>query len=106
MPGSNLSQFDNPTGVWVSSNGTIYICDTDNNRISKWSSSGTPIGWLGGGTSGWKTSNGIASYGDHYLKFNDEDRFDNVLSIFGINGTLYISDRFNHRISKWEDYIP
>ena len=89
------------TGGWTSrvqvdNSGNIYVCDVFNHRISRWFSNGNADGWIGGGTSGWKQTNG-ATIGTGLYSFNYpvDVSFDNW-------GYLYIADQNNHRVIKYE----
>jgi DNA-binding beta-propeller fold protein YncE len=81
--GSGEGQFDNPAGIAVNSHGSVFVADTDNNRIQKFNSEGHFIrtwGSLG-------TGNG---------------QFDGP---FGVavdpEGFVYVAERDNHRIQKF-----
>lgn len=39
--GSMSNQLDQPTGIYVNSNGDVYISDTNNNRIQRWNNGDT-----------------------------------------------------------------
>ena len=41
VTGNGAGQFKNPQGVAVDSSGNVYVADTDNDRIQKFSSDGT-----------------------------------------------------------------
>jgi DNA-binding beta-propeller fold protein YncE len=83
--GSDEGQFDNPHGIAVNSEGSVFVADTENNRIQKFRSDGSFIrtwGSLG-------TGNG---------------QFDGP---FGVavdpEGFLYVTERDNHRIQKFSN---
>ncbi|MCK4670075.1 MAG: NHL repeat-containing protein [Nanoarchaeota archaeon] len=94
--GSSLRHFNHPKGIFVDTNGDIYIADTDNHRILKWDSSGNAVGWLGDAQHGWNTYSGATA--DFTFQSFDEP-YDVFLSS---DDHLYIADCRNHRISKWE----
>ncbi len=94
--GNELKQFAHPCGCCVDIEGSIYIADSDNNRICKWDKYGIAIGWIGGGSNGWKTTTG-ASRGSYLASFN------NPASVFvDSSGFIYIADSGNDRICKWD----
>lgn len=84
--GSSSTEFNEPTAIATDSSGNVYICDSGNNRIKKYSSSGTYIGsWgtFGDGPGEFKSPNGIAIDG---------------------NDDVYVSDFFNNRIQKFTQH--
>ena len=46
-PGNGTGQFEQPQGVAVDSSGNVYVADTDNDRIQKFSSNGNFINMWG-----------------------------------------------------------
>ncbi|CAF0838789.1 unnamed protein product [Adineta steineri] len=83
--GSGASQLNNPRSIIVDSNGTLYIADGGNNRVTRWlknASSGTTVV---GGTSGTASNQ---------LNFPETVLFDKY-------GNLLISDRRNNRIQMF-----
>ncbi|MBN2136007.1 MAG: NHL repeat-containing protein [Acidobacteria bacterium] len=95
-PGSEYNSFNRPTGVYVDSSGYIYISDSENERICKWDASGTALGWIGGGSNGWKTDSG-ASYSTGYQFFGGPRGL-----FVDTYGNIYIAEAYNDRISKWD----
>ena len=58
---------------------------------------GNAIGWIGGGSKGWKTGNGP-------LVGLDYQSFSFPAGVFvDIAGYIYVAESYNHRISKWQD---
>jgi hypothetical protein len=86
--GEGNGQFANPRGVAVDSSGNVYVADENNNRIQKFTSSGTFMDKWGanGGNGSWGSGNG---------EFNMP---------WGVavdsSGNVYVADSSNHRIQK------
>ena len=81
--GSGTSQFQSPAGIAVDSTNTVYVADTSNNRIQKFTSSGTYVGtWgsLGAADGQLNRPCGIA---------------------IGPDGNVYVADSVNFRIQKF-----
>ena len=80
--GNGRGQFDSPRGIAADSGGNIFVADTNNARIQKFSPNGTfvtSIGTKGKGPGQLGAPNGIA---------------------ISHTGELYISDAGNHRVQK------
>jgi len=77
ISGSNLSQLNKPYGIFVDSNGTIYIADCYNNRVMKWFAN---------------ASTGIIAVGS--VPSPTDLTMDT-------NNYLYISESASGRITKW-----
>jgi DNA-binding beta-propeller fold protein YncE len=80
--GTGKGAFDSPHGIAADSKGNIFVADTNNGRIEKFSPSGVYIGSLGIKGTGYGQlgePNGIAI-----------DRF----------GNIYVADASNHRVEK------
>ncbi|MCK4670076.1 MAG: hypothetical protein KAT43_02640 [Nanoarchaeota archaeon] len=93
---SDYKSFLAPTSVFVDHNNFIYVADHGNNRISKWYASGNAIGWIGGGSNGWKQTLGTSSGTDHKSFNEPRDVF------VDLNGSIYIADTANNRICRWD----
>ncbi|WP_052566686.1 lectin-like protein [Candidatus Magnetobacterium casense] len=81
--GSSDGQFNRPRGVAVDASGYVYIADTENNRIQKFSSNGvfiTKWGSQGSGDSQFNKPYGVA---------------------VDASGNVYIADTENNRIQKF-----
>jgi hypothetical protein len=92
---SDYQSFDTPVNVRTDGSGSLYVTEMNNHRVSQWTLTGNAVGWIGGGSNGWKTTNG-ASTGSDYRSFNQPEGM-YVTSA----GVIYVTDVYNHRISKW-----
>jgi len=129
--GSGDGQFHYPIGVAVDTAGNVYVADTGNYRIQKFSPTGTFItkwGSVGSGVGQFNVPHGIAvdSIGNVYItdannhriqKFNSTGSFitkwgegpgsgDGQFNVpYGVAvdsaGNVYVADSFNHRIQKF-----
>ena len=84
---------DDPEGVYVDEEGTIFIADTDNSRIRKVDVNGIITTVAGNGTEGSAGDGGPAT--DASLNFPSGIFLD-------VAGDLYVADMDNHRIRKIE----
>jgi hypothetical protein len=81
--GTGTGQFSTPFGIAVDASGNVYVADSSNNRIQKFSSSGNFIiawGASGTGTGQFSTPFGIA---------------------VDASGNVYVADSSNNRIQKF-----
>jgi hypothetical protein len=86
---------DGPISSAVDASGNLYVSDSGNSRIEKWDSTGTYVGWIGGGSSGWKTGAAPAA--------GSGDAAFNTPGAIRVQGNfLYVADRANNRIQKWD----
>jgi len=83
------AQFDGPTGIAVGSDGTIYVADTNNNRIRAISTSDQVTTLSGTGEAGF--TDGVVTA----VRFNKPAGL--ALDAAGI---LYVADWGNHRVRK------
>jgi hypothetical protein len=84
--GHNLHNLYTPRGVYVTTDGSVYIADTGNHRIQKWGlgeSLGTSVA---GGHDQGSAANQLNTPIDVYVD---------------TSGNVYIADTENHRIQKW-----
>jgi len=82
--GAEPGQMNAPEGITVDVEKNIYVADTGNNRIQKFSPSGEFINFFGG--FGWGS-----------------DQFDEPVAIFGEMGLdIYVVDKNNHRIMRFD----
>jgi len=83
VSGTGDGQFDQPWGIAVDNSGNVYVTDSGNHRIQKFSSSGTFLakwGSIGSGDGQLQVPLGIA---------------------VDSSGNVYVADRNNHRIQKF-----
>jgi len=83
------AQFNKPTGVAVDSAGTVYVADSNNNRIRKVRPDGMVSTLAGSGTQGFLDAVGVAAKFAH----------PNGVAVDS-TGTVYVADKFNKRIRK------
>lgn len=85
----SAAQFNEPSGIAVADDGTVYVTDTSNHRIRKITSSGVVTTIAGAGTAGFADGAGMSA------------RFNNPWEIaVDHDGTLFVADADNHRIRK------
>ena len=89
VPGTEPGQFQRPRDLAITADGSIYVADTDNNRIQHLSADGTVL-------QVWGTfadiTNGPA----------DGGTFNQPWGIaVGQDGSVYVADTWNHRIQKF-----
>ena len=84
--GSSYSQLNNPTFMYVDSNGIMYILDYSNCRVLRWTP-GDPMGF--------------SVAGDHGCG-STLDKIDGSYSMFiDSQYNIYISEYVNHRVTLW-----
>jgi len=81
--GTGDGELYNPGAVAVASDGSVYVSDTNNSRIQKFTSEGVFVTKFG--------SNGLR-----------EGEFDDAWSVaVAPDGSFYVADMDNHRIQKF-----
>jgi DNA-binding beta-propeller fold protein YncE len=81
--GSGDGQFYNPYGIAVDSSGNVYVADTVNQRIQKFSSSGSFV-----------TKWGSSGSGDSQFNYPIGIAIDS-------SGNVYVADEYNYRFQKF-----
>ncbi len=88
-PGNAPGQFNRPRGIAVAPDGSLYIADTDNNRIQHIAADGSPI-------TAWGT------FADILKGPAPEGTMNQPWSVaVGPDGSVYVADTFNFRIEKY-----
>ena len=85
----SAAQFNSPFGVSVDASGTVYVADTNNNRIRKITPAGVVTTLAGSGTPGF--ADGTGSAAQFYAP--------NGITV-DTAGTVYVADSYNHSIRK------
>ena len=102
--GSGDGQFNQPRGVAVDGSGNVFVDDTGNNRIQKFTNTGTfllSFGWgVADGVAAFETCTtgcqaGIFGSGDG--QFN----FPNGLAVDG-SGNVFVAEQNNNRVQKFD----
>ena len=95
QPGVGLDAFRHPKSVCADMAGNIYVADSYNHRVVKWTEDGSPVGWIGGGREGWQTGPGA-------YRGSTPGHFDAPGGVHvDANGAIYVADAGNHRVSLW-----
>lgn len=92
-------QFNQPEGVALDGSGNIYVADTYNDRIQKWTPQGVYLGWIGNGINGWQQGpapvvNSVSGRTNGMFQDPSDVAVDE-------EGNIYIADSGNGRIQKW-----
>ncbi|CAF3485001.1 unnamed protein product [Rotaria socialis] len=96
--GSELNELNSPLGLFVDNEGAVYVVDTWNDRIVKWTP-GAYIGKVVAGGNGEGNANNQLNHDDH-----DQTIIVNIACLglaMNHEGSLYISDGERHCIIKW-----
>ena len=84
--GLRIDQFSGPNGLFFDENGTLYVADTFNHRITKWAHAASTGSVVAGGKGNGSSSEQLNLPVDVVV---DE------------NGTLYVVDTLNRRVQQW-----
>ena len=81
--GSRPGQLSGPSDVFIDKEGNLWVADTNNNRVSKYSGDGTYVSGLGG--------------------FGSEFQFNQPWSLtVADDGAAFVADTWNHKIVKFD----
>ncbi|MDD5556402.1 MAG: TIGR03663 family protein [bacterium] len=83
--GSAAGRLNEPRGIWIGADGSVFVADTKNHRWQKFDRTGAPllsVGAEGAGEGQFREPMGIAV---------DDD------------GNVYVADTWNHRIQKFDE---
>eukprot|EP00747_Dinoflagellata_sp_TGD_P022363 gnl/TRDRNA2_/TRDRNA2_129055_c0_seq1.p1 gnl/TRDRNA2_/TRDRNA2_129055_c0~~gnl/TRDRNA2_/TRDRNA2_129055_c0_seq1.p1 ORF type:complete len:577 (-),score=78.54 gnl/TRDRNA2_/TRDRNA2_129055_c0_seq1:32-1762(-) len=84
--GRRLEQLSNPRGVCVTGHGTVYVAESGNDRVSRWSP---------GCRSGELVAGGLGNGGD-------PEQIDTPTGLcIDAEGAVYVAEYWNHRVSRW-----
>uniref|UniRef100_UPI00404B34E7 PA14 domain-containing protein n=1 Tax=Fluviicola sp. TaxID=1917219 RepID=UPI00404B34E7 len=87
--GNWSNQLSSPMGVFVDNNKNVYVADRDNHRVMKWAPGATT---------------GVIVAGANGISGNALNRLNNPIDVVVDHlGAIYISDRDNHRVVKWNN---
>ncbi|CAF4922494.1 unnamed protein product, partial [Rotaria magnacalcarata] len=75
-----------PKGVWVDVYGNVFVCDTRNQRIQKWSVNANV---------------GVTVAGDYSAGSNPLQLRDPQSLTLDSQGNIYVADTFNRRVQKF-----
>jgi len=84
--GNSLNQLNRPWGIYVDSSETVYVADSYNHRIMKWSSGASQGVLVAGGNNEGNALNQL--------------RYPRSVNVDS-SGNIYVSDSDNNRIVKW-----
>lgn len=94
--GSSAGYLREPRGI-VITGGNLYVADELNNRVVRINSSGVWTGWIGNGVDGWQ-----AVFPASGTSGSSAAKDFSAPAAIATDGTyLYVADRANNRISRW-----
>ncbi|CAF2697913.1 unnamed protein product [Rotaria sp. Silwood2] len=130
--GSGYSELNNPSAIYVDANRIMYILDTANYRVLKWTL-GEPLGYVVAGGQSWgsaltqiSTSYGmfvdnqyniwVSDSGNNRVTFwsvaggngagSTPEKLNNPWGIYvDANQAAFIVDRNNHRVQRWDNGV-
>lgn len=88
--GSSLTQLSSPTGIFVDSNGYLYVADGGNYRVMKYAPNNTTGTVVAGVTNSSGTALNQFSTAIRYIYVDQ-------------SSNLYVADTYNNRIMRWAD---
>lgn len=95
LQGYAAGELNSPRGITIALS-NFYVADELNHRIVRINAAGNFTGWIGGGSDGWKTTwTGPAALDSGPRSFK------NPSAVAADATYLYIADRRNNRISRW-----
>jgi tripartite motif-containing protein 71 len=98
--GTSNGQFDKPHEIAVDSSGKVYVADTENNRIQKFSSNGTFIAkW--GSTCNLHISVGCTNPSNHLDEGDGQFNSPTSVAVNPSSGNVYVADYGNSRIQEF-----
>ena len=86
--GSGPKQINNPRGIYIDSDDTLYISDSGNNRIQKWTLNATVGETVAGASNGNRGSTSTTLDGPTDITFDRQ-------------GYMYVVDSDNHRVQRY-----
>ncbi|CAF5197765.1 unnamed protein product, partial [Rotaria magnacalcarata] len=87
VAGSGINQLNGPWGIFVTSNGTLYIVDQNNHRVQRWLRNATSGSTVAG-------QSGVAGAFSYQLRSPTSITVDQY-------GYMYVLDSGNKRIQRW-----
>jgi sugar lactone lactonase YvrE len=91
-----VGQFASPSDVAVAPDGTVYVADSGNHRIQRFSATGQFLGTWGS----WGNDEGQFGYRMYYASAGTLGPGPSGVAV-APDGTVYVADKFNHRIQRF-----
>ncbi|CAF0947181.1 unnamed protein product [Rotaria sordida] len=89
--GAAYTQIGASYGIFADNEYNIYISENSNHRVTKWFNGNTTVGTLVAG------GNGLG---------NTAEKLNSPWGLYiSVNGSIYVVDRGNHRVQKWDSGI-